>query len=724
MFTGINYFRELALYYDKHEEYPYADEYQQIYNEFNPASSKIKRPVPFDALPYYMQEFALYWIDKVINGDKHGDTIITGEQMFYMNNIQIERTVVNSPGVHKNNPTHERKVGRRTMAFPDFWDEDWRYYWVCDIARDGLTNGLELEEYKVISKPCDLGLIETPENLRGTLDVVWGKPRGVGASWKGGSYAAYNQFLVKDSNTFIMAETEEYLLKDGIFEKYDKIRSFVQSNCWWLSKHFYKESLSEFQFNTGSKELVNGAKVIKGFNTLVAGVTIDGVASKARGKRGNIVLEEFGSFPSADAVWNVLDASTNEYGTVYGQRRGFGTGGDEGGDFMFLEKMFNDPKSYNLIQCKNYYDEFKKPIPFFTPCYTNITDKDENGNSQQHISKAKFDIIEKNLLEADDVTLITKHKAEYPRVPGDMFKSITGNILPSDLADKRLTYLEATKEDRKLCSYGILEKTKDGVKFFPKNVLPFEEYPVNNDGKSKKGCISIFQEPIKIQGVIPNNIYIISVDAYTQDEAQESQSVGSARVWEQPNKYTRFKGNIIPAWYVARPEGFNGSEEFAKNIFLLAEFYNAKISLENDQVGELVSYAKKNTDSKGRKLTLYLAEQFDIGFDEKLATKQTMKRMFGMNMSERRKKEGLKYFKEWLLTPVGFDLEGNQILRIDLIQDRGLLKEIKYYKYGKNADRISDCIIGMYHIKEEEYQDMKRSYNNQHNNLLISLKLY
>lgn len=721
MFTGINYFRELALYYDKHGYYPYANEYQEIYNELNPANSKLKIPVPFDALPYYMQDFAKETITKFVNGDSHGDTIITGEHFFYLNAVNIERTVVNQPGIHKNNATNARKVGSRKFAFPDFWDEDWRYFWACDIARHGLKEGYELEEYNRICKPCSLQLITTPENFSGGLDIFYLKPRGVGASWKGGSYANYNQFLIPDSNTFIMAETQEYLLKDGIFDKFNKIRSFIQSKCWWLSKHFYKESLSNFEYSTGLKQIINGANVTQGFNTTVAGVTIDGSADKARGKRGNIIFEEAGSFPSLARVWEVSEASVNEYGVIYGQRRAFGTGGDEGGHFAFMEEVTNNPQDYRVIQCENIYDEFQKPITFFTPCYTNITDKDENGNSDKELAKKKFDKIEEELNKSDNITRLDQHKAEFPRKPSDAFRTLADNLLPSAKAKQRLEYLEKTNIDRAVCTYGTLETNTKEIIFLPDNVLPFEQYPVKSDGKSKKGCIAIFQQPFKVRNTVPDDLYILYVDAYTQDESQ-SGSVGAAYVYEQPNRYTRFKGGISPAWYVSRPEGFNGSTEFAKNVFLLAEFYNAKISLENDQVGDLVSYAKKNRDTKGRKLTLYLSEQFDLGFDEKLATKASMKRSFGMHMTEPRKRQGLKYLDEWLTTPRGINEDGQIIYNIDMIYDRGLLKEIKYYKYGVNADRISSWLIGMYHIKEEEYQETKR--RRREHNSLENLRLY
>ena len=721
MFTGINYFRDLALYYEKHECYPYDDEYREIYNELNPPNSKTKIPVPFDALPYYMQDFAKEQIMRFVNGDSHGDTKLTGEHSLYLNVVQIDRTVINSPGIHKNNPLHSRKVGRRVSAFPDFWDEDWRYFWACDIARFGLETGKELERYKELCRPCSLDLVETVDNLSGGLDIFWLKPRGVGASWKGGAKANYNQFLVPDSNTFIMAETEPYLIGDGIFDKFNKIRSFIQGKCWFLSKQFYKESLSEFEYSTGLKKNVGGGTITEGFSSTVSGLIIDAKPGKARGKRGDILFEESGSFPSMDDVWNVTEASVNEYGVIYGQRRAFGTGGDKGGNFEFMEKAMADPAAYRLIQCNNPYDEFEKPISFFTNCYTNITDKDENGNSLKDVAKQKFDKIEAELQKGEDITRLDKHKAEYPRKPSDAFRKITGSILPGALAANRLELLKKSNIDRKICSYGWLKTIGKDIQFFPDDVIPFEQYPIKNDGNSKKGCISIFQEPYRVRGIVPADLYTIHVDAYTQDEA-ESGSIGSVYVYEQPNRYTRYKGDICPAWYNARPEGFNGSDEFAKNVFLLAEFYNAQIALENDQVGELVSYAKKHTDSKGRKLTLYLADQFEIGFNEDIVTKAKMKRAFGMNMTEGRKKQGLKYFQEWLVTPRGQNEDGVTIYNIDLIYDRGLLEEIKKYEYGKNADRISSWLIGMYHIREIEYQESKRSKSQR--NSLQDLQLF
>lgn len=721
MFSGINYFRDLAIYYEKHECYPYDDEYREIYNELNPPNAKTKIPVPFDALPYYMQDFAKEQIMRFVNGDSHGDTKVTGEHSIYLNVVQIDRTVVNSPGIHKNNPLHSRKVGRRVSAFPDFWDEDWRYFHACDIARWGLESGKELQRYKELCRPCSLDLVETVDNLSGGLDVFWLKPRGVGASWKGGAKANYNQFLVPDSNTFIMAETEPYLVGDGIFDKFNKIRSFIQGKCWFLSKQFYKESLSEFEYSTGLKKNVGGGTITEGFSSTVSGLIIDAKPGKARGKRGDILFEESGSFPSMDDVWNVTEASVNEYGVIYGQRRAFGTGGDKGGNFEFMEKVMSDPSAYRIIQCNNPYDEFEKPIGFFTPCYTNITDKDENGNSLKDIAKKKFDAIEVELKKSEDISRLDKHKAEYPRKPSDAFRKITGSILPGALAASRLEILQKSSIDRKVCSYGWLKVIGKELQFLPDDVLPFEQYPIKNDGNSKKGCISIFQEPYRTRGLVPDNLYIMYVDAYTQDEA-ESGSIGSAYVYEQPNRYTRYKGEICPAWYNARPEGYNGSEDFAKNVFMLAEFYNATILLENDQVGDLVSYAKKNRDSKGRKLTLYLAEQISAEFQEELATKRTMKRAFGMNMTEPRKRAGLKMLQEWLVTPRGQNENGDTIYNIDLIYDRGFLEEIKKYDYGKNADRISSWLIGMYYIREIEYQESKRSKRER--NSLQDLQLF
>jgi hypothetical protein len=705
---SLNEFRELAIYFNRNGEYPYEAEFNEIFDDLN-RNSKVNTPIIFptyDDFSPSMQEFAKYWIKLFRNGANLGDIHLTGEHLFYLNCAWITR-----------NNKDDRGKASRGGGFPDFWDEDYKYLWTCQIASEGIDS----DKWNDVKKHCDFNLIETPDNLNGGKDVLYGKPRGVGASWKGGNYANYNMFLVPESKTFILADKKEYLEKDGLYSKFDTLRSHIVKHCWWLKKGFIKESLSDMHYKTGNKFKIGGNYSENGFLSEVIGVTIDGDPDKARGKRGNILFEEFGSFPLIDEVWLKTEASVNEYGTVYGQRRGFGTGGDTGSGLAALEKMFFNPKDYRLIEFKNIYEEVGDVTSFFTPAYRNITHKDAFGNSDEEKGKAWLEKEETKKREGNDPTDLTRFKAEFCSKPSDMFKNAGVNILPVELIDEQLKFLEKTNYDRKCCTYGTLENSNANIIFSPKNILPYEEFPAKSV-HDKTGCIAIYKKPYVLNGLIPKNLYIIAVDGYTQNEST-GDSVGSATVYEQPNKYTDYKGDMEVAWYDARPEGFDGLETFAKNIFYLAELYNAQVMIENDQVGELVTYAKKHKDSKGKRLTIYLAEQPNLKFEEKIEMKKSMNRTFGINMTESRKAFGLKYLQQWLLTPRGVNLDGKVILNLHHVMNRGALAEMKKY-HGQNADRLSSRIVGMYHLRENEHKIITASRGSSINRMISDIRMY
>jgi hypothetical protein len=147
--------------------------------------------------------------------------------------------------------------------------------------------------------------------------------------------------------------------------------------------------------------------------------------------------------------------------------------------------------------------------------------------------------------------------------------------------------------------------------------------------------------------------------------------------------------------------------------YYIAEYYNAKILLENDQVGDFVSYAKTYRDTKGRRLTMYLEEQPDLDFNEDIKTSAKMKRQFGINMTNSRKLQGLKYYADHLEKERGRNTEGKVIYNVDKEFDRGVLQEIIKFKIKRNADRISASVIMMYFVKDEEFKFAKKLLGNQ-----------
>jgi hypothetical protein len=713
-FVNTNDIRELAIEYLKYGQYPYYDEYMDIYREFNekrkPQDPEIWPTI--EDMSYNAQEFALYWIDRFVNGVTNAGVYYTGEHLFYLNMAEIDRNFTIDKGIFKDKTKKARKVGSRGTGFPDFWDEDYRYFATCDIARygtsvlrdkDGVALESHVEAYNRIYHKIDLGLIIEEDNLAGGLNHLWLKPRGVGFSWKLANWNVSNLYIKPKLNNFVVADSKGFLgNEDGIMAKINKLRSFVQSNAWFMRKNFYKSSMSDYSFATGHKVVVGGSQIIKGFQSSISGIIIDGDSDKARGKRGNISFEEFGSFPKVGEVWKKAMPSVNQYGTAFAQIRGGGTGGGTDEGYADLEAMFYDPKSYAIIRFKNDYDDDYRGngCSMFTPAYVNTEHVDENGNTDIVSAKEELDAERAELKKSPDLKIFTDHCAEKPYKPREAFNASGNNILPIQLAKDQLAYLSQTDIDRRVCRYGDFERTFGGIKFVPKpDMRPYEEYPVKSG--DKEGCIVILKEPFRMNGEIPDNLYIISVDPYSDEEAVDSPSIGSFLVEEGLNGLTQSKGDLEVCWYDGRPEGHDGQDRFCRRLFWAAEYYNAKIVIENNEKGNVVHYAETHVDSKGRPLTNYLEGQLGLSYDVKLATKKKMKREYGIHMNDVRKRQGIKDYQENLLRPRGKfpDGSGRDFLNINTVYNRGLLNEIIHWK-GKNADRLSARIVRMFARKD------------------------
>lgn len=728
-FTNTNDLRELAIEYLKYGYYPYYDEYMELYREFN---EKRKPQDPevwpiIEDMSYNAQEFALYWTNRFTNGASIGGVYYTGEHLFYLNMAEIDRNFTTDKGIFKDRTKKARKVGSRGTGFPDFWDEDYRYFTGCHIARYGTPvrydeygNQIEsyVDAYKRVYGDIDLGLVIEEDNLSGGLNHLYLKPRGVGFSWKLGNFNNYHLYTSPNLNNFIIADNKQFLgNEDGIMAKLNKLRSFVQANAWFLRKNFYKSSMSDYSFATGIKTVIGGSPVVKGFNSSVAGVIIDGDSDKARGKRGNISVEEFGSFPKVGEVWKKALPSVNQYGTVFGQIRGGGTGGGTDEGYADLEAMFYDPKSYDIIKYTNLYDDDYRGngCSMFTPAFVNTENVDENGNSDKETGKHELELIREELKKSPDLRMFTDHCAEKPFKPREAFNAAGNNILPIQQAKDQLAYLSQTNIDRKFCRYGDFELGANGVKFVIKEgAIPYEEYPVK--AGDKEGCVVILKEPHRINGQIPDNLYIISVDPYSDEEATDSPSIGSFVVEEGPNSITQSKGDIEVCWYDGRPEGHDGQDRFCRRLFRAAEYFNAMIVIENNQKGNVVHYANTHVDSKGRPLTDYLEGQLGLAYDLKLATKKKMKREYGIHINEVRKRQGIKDYQENLLRPRGKfpDGSGRDFLNINTVYNRGLLNEIIHWK-GKNADRLSCRIVRMFARKD--FDEQKKTVSTQQKTL-------
>jgi hypothetical protein len=699
MFINTQYFREAALHFKKYGRYD-----DGVYGSY-------------ENIEYWKRE-----TERVNNGFTVAGQKITGKHYLYLNYLPI--VLINEEKTTENLFKTRKRKGKRGSDFVDFWDEDYILFWTWEIAENGLVGNTldeKLKELEIIKKPIDFSIVESIDNLSGGKNHLWLKPRGVGASWKGAVIPTYQQFFVGRSNTFLVAHEEKYLTGDGIFNKYLEYKNTLNGKldnwrdlgikepeafrCAGFKRAFSKNDLSELHFRASIvKNVKDGATSqpveVGGKRSSVYGVTIGRNPSNIRGKRGHIVYEEFGSFPFVKDTWEVAQQSIEQDGLVFGTQFGFGTGGDENANHIEdLTKMIYDPLTYNILEFNNIYDtELKGTVcGYFTPAIQSLSFIDKDGNTDRVASKAYLDAEREIKKKGSDSTVYTKYCAEKPFTLSEALTGVKGNIFPVKELKAHKIKLLSTNLGLYIQT-GRLEDTGLGVRFIRTDESPFNDYPIKRN-TTIDAPIVIHKPPLKRNGLVPQNLYRISVDAYKHDTSS-GDSVGAVYVFENINPLTPYKGDRLVAWYISRPETL---DDFNKNLFLLAEYYNAKIAIENDEPGDIIGYAKRAKKIK------WLEEQFELAYDETLVTKAGMKRKFGMHMAggqeNKRIREGDKYIEEWLKTKVAIDEDGNIIKNLHFIYDLGLIEElIEYGKYS-NYDRVASLRISMYHERENMYKE-------------------
>lgn len=664
--VNTQYFREAALYYQKHGRYDdgLVDSYQ--YHE------------------YWDRER-----DRVLNGYEVSGMRITGDHYWYLNYCPIMKVqkvdvskLYGEGNIFKNKKP-ERVKGERVLGFPDFWDEDYNVW-----------NEVEL---------CEIN----------GQHFLWLKPRGVGASYKGAAKAARNFFCYPFSKSYMLAYTSEFLLGDGLFTKFLQYRNFINNSHPDEERYLtafgrpsdFKKDINDMHFKASSN--IGGAE--KGYMSEVMGVSLKDDLDKARGKRGRLALiEEFGAFPTAESVLNILRSSFEEGDTTYGLIWGFGTGGSEAAKFGAMEKIFYAPEAYNIRCYDNIYDEGMAGTKcgYFTPGYKNIAFKDANGNSDQVAAKRHFDREREIAQKSPDANAIIQAKAEHPFTPQEAILRSTHSPLPANEAIEwyhkviNLGY-------HKMGVNGELNNVDGEIKFKPnENLRAVDKFP-HNLKDDITGCVVQYYAPFKVNGRVPDNLYIIAHDPYAFDQSTDGESLGAAYVYMQPNNLTP-PGDRIVATYFGRPKT---TDDYNKILFMLAKYYNAKIGFENDR-GDVIGYAKRF------KMLDWLADEFELAFDADLP-KSKVRRQFGMHIGSGKENlrmhKGNKYLNDWLITPRGMDDQGNNKLNLHTIYCPATLKEISMYRSeGGNFDRISALRILAYYQKELVYKDIEPSNYNQH----------
>ena len=590
---------------------------------------------------------------------------VTGFHYFYLNYCPIDRAV---DEILPDGTTQSR----RERTFPRFYDGDWEYFQEIDKAR-------ALNRHMIVLKA-----------------------RRKGYSYKAGSMLARNYFFVRNSKNFVFAGQKEYLIGDGLLSKAWEFLSFIDDHTAWAQPRLRDREMSKM---SGYKKKVNGIEIEMGMKSQIMGVSLKDAPDKVRGKAGELIFfEEAGSFPGLLKAWEVTMPTMRQGAKTLGMMIAFGTGGTEGADFEAMEEIFYNPAAYDCMDYENEWDEgaLGTRCGYFIPIQKNLDGFiDVDGNSEE-VDAVEY---EKGMREkkkgAADAKSLDQYIAEHPFSPQEATLQITANLFDIATLQEHYNTIKAGNLQTK-GTQGRLYYKGENVEFKPDyNLRPVIKFPHRKDDDNN-GCVVIYQNPYKNkQGVTPHNLYVVCHDPYGQNQSADSSSLGAAYVLKRPNNVSQ-PDDMIVASYVGRPKT---QDEYNRNLFMLADYYNAKIGFENDR-GEVIAYAKRF-----RKLHK-LQPEFEM-LDKRELQSRRVRRTYGMHMTEARKHQGEIYIRDWLNSLRGVDEDGKKLLNLQKIYDPALIQELIKFNHKGNFDRVMALMIGMYHTRELYNAEVSDIYNDR-----------
>ncbi|MDR0890621.1 MAG: hypothetical protein LBM05_00625 [Endomicrobium sp.] len=590
------------------------------------------------------------------------------------------------------------KKGERVRDFPVMWEGIYlRAHYKYQAEHGGLYN-----------------------NFEGGQHGAELASRGKGKSYSAGADMAHNFLFgnslneLKGVKSLILSNIKEYisLSKDGTLNKFVGNIDFSIKNMSFTPNLVIREK-DTLTFTSGYNDITTG--ILKGSGNIVMGVSTSDDIAKVRGKRASLILiEEFGSYPNLESLFNILLPSVSEgeftYGLIYMQ----GTAGDKDSDFSGAEKMIFSPKGYNLYAIPNVYSKVnsgKDNFVYFFPEYINrLGYYDKNGVSDvvgalMSILKDRYKV--KNNTLTQDTILRTI--AEKPIVPEEAITKVLDNIFPTKSLSERLTQIDSNDHFFDDVLVGNLELQANGeVKFVPDfNVSAIRDFPHKTN--KIEGAIEIYNLPQKdVNGKIIPNRYIAGCDPY-DDDASTTTSLISCFILDL------FTDQIV-AEYTGRPMFADDAYEQVRKLCL---FYNARLNYENNKKG-MYPYFKKMNSSH------YL-----IDTPEYLLGKNYIKggsygnKSVGTPAVAAINNHARTLIRDWFILPKEFvEINSEQIeerttkLNLFHIKSRALLKEAISWNIHGNFDRVS--ALGMLMIYRQEL--MAKFAGNIQQNLQSSTK--
>ena len=621
--------------------------------------------------PKGSMEWKNYWNLQAFyckEGFSVGGIKITGEHYFYLNFCQISLKLSNKAATIEELTSKKQRV-ETAVTFPDFWDSDWFYFTECKRAED-------------------IG-----------LHMIVLKPRRRGYSYKNAAKCAHTYSFSKSmANSLILAEDKKY--SEETMRMAVSYLDFINRFTGFARQRQHINKPREMVQASYEEITADGRKLPGGSMSRIMQYSTLNNPDVARGKDARIILfEEAGSMSNLKAAYTVTRPTVESGTSVSGQIYVYGTGGDFSGGMVDFEEMFYDPDTYGFLAYDNMYDEgSNQSIGYFLPdSFSKEGFINPQGVSYHREAEVAI-IAEREHLRRNtkDINIVDKMICENPLKPSEAMLKMGTNIYPKAEINRQISRIKADKSLSNLGTPGYFEQKLDGnILFNPstdnKPILNFP-YKPDVDGE---GCVIQYQPPYKFGNHTPPELYYICVDPYAMDKDKNKalgkrDSLGAAYVIKRINNFSK-PYDLIVAEYVARPKF---QDDFNRQLFLMAQYYNAKIVFENDRDGNILAYARTN------KLLNWLEEELTV-YDSNDQPRKKLGRNYGVSMSNLEvKKQSVQYFRDWLLSPREINEDGEFELNLHKIYSIPLLEEILKFSYDGNMDRHSAMLVGMLYKKE------------------------
>ena len=561
-----------------------------------------------------------------------------------------------------------QKKAIRTEGFAYFFEGIWWRYLYLKNARDKGHHAVELAK-RGCAKSYGLAAImshnliigESEESKRRTITVL----------------TAYQKEYLKDD-------------KDGTLSKFVPILSFLSKNTPF-PRLMLKQSSNEMTWQMGYKDEYGRNQ---GSLNQVMGVSAKDDSDKLRGKRGYILFEEFGNFPSLLDLYDVTRKSVEDGDYTFALMYLIGTANNKEANFQSAKTLLYATESYNIESLKNVYDkkgQGRDTFGFFFPSYINRAGC-YNKDGISDVVKALLQVL-MNRYKAKygaDPTSVLRVIAEDPITPAEAIIKVKDAYFPVAALNERAQQLDTNPHIYDDIYVGeLFFNNSNQVEFRPTGDIPIRKFPVDND---TKGALEIYAMPEKDStGTVFDNRYILGYDPTNNDQA-ESHSLASVFVFDL------FTDRIV-AEFTGRTEFADDMHEIVRKLCL---FYNGKVLYESNIKGCYSYMEKVHSTYLLADTPQYLRDKQIIKYSGFGSSAKGVSATASVNNFANR------LIKDWFnkLVPIErTDENGNkeiiQTPSLYLLKTRALIEEAIQFNPEINVDRIR--ALGMAMLYREEY---------------------